>query len=140
MTCKTIGDVLRSLMATRGAASPFPDQSGNEPQPIEIVSDPTVSHGPWLNIAKIAAANARDVLERRDDDRSRAERRELYARTLGAARLARGPRFAFTFGARIKAKAKPKVKVERTEEVRAYFREYQRQRRAREKESVSSSP
>ena len=49
------------------------------------VSPPT----PWVDATKISAANARDVLARCEDDRSRAELQEHYEQTPGAAKLAR---------------------------------------------------
>jgi len=132
MRCKSIADVLRSLEASCGDASSFPDQSGNEPQAIEIVSDPPVSS--WLDVTKIAAANAPDVIERLErgmDDRTFEQRSADGSRGNAVARLSRPPKF--NFGAQVKAKsATPKVKAARprTDETRAYFREYQRRRRA----------
>jgi hypothetical protein len=86
---------------------------------------------PWVDLSKIRAASARDVVERRNDDRSRAERRELYARTLALAKSPRPPMFKFC--AQVKAKSAPRPKRERTDETRAYFREYQRKLRAKQK-------
>jgi hypothetical protein len=86
----------------------------------------------WIDPGRIRASTARDVLERVDDDRSRAERREQASQAFAAARLSRGPRLKFTFGA--KAKTKAKRKVERTPEVREYFRQYMQRRRARDRD------
>jgi hypothetical protein len=135
MPARSIADILRRMGETPPSVSSVDEECS---QPIEATSDLPVSFGsPWLDANRIRASCARDVLERRDDDRSRAERRELYARTLGAAKL----KFKFTFGAQGKAKAKAKpAKRERTDETRVYFREYQRRRRAREKAEQSSSP
>jgi hypothetical protein len=128
MPCRSIADVLRRL-------GEIP------PSDMTLVADglpePPVAPERWLGVARISAARARDVVERRDDDRSRAERRELYARTLGAAKLARPP--VFRFGAQVKAKSKsaPRPKRERTEETRAYFRDYMRERRARARDKMA---
>jgi hypothetical protein len=84
---RTIADILRRLGEV-------------PPSDMEIVSGPPVS--PWLDVRKIAAANARDVVRRRDDDRSLAWRREISSRALAEARLSRGPRFRF--GAQITGK------------------------------------
>ena len=109
-----IGDVLRGLEAD------FP-------------ASPCVPPETWIDGSRIRASCAKDVLERREDDRSRAERREQAAKAFAAARLSRPQRF--TFGAQAKAKSvpKPKPKVERTAEVREYFRQYMRERRAKQK-------
>jgi hypothetical protein len=55
---------------------------------------------------------------------------------IAVARLSRGPRFKFTFGAQTKVKAK-RPKVERTAEVKEYYRQYMRERRARKAAEVS---
>jgi hypothetical protein len=77
------------------------------------------------------------VLERTNDDRSRAERRELAAKAFAAAKLSRPPRF--TFGAQAKPKAK-RSKVERTADVREYFHVYMRERRARTRDNQAKEP
>jgi hypothetical protein len=84
-------------------------------------------------LTKIQASTARDVVQRRDDDRSNAQRRERGWQAFLATKRLNLHRF--TFGAQLKAKSapKPKVKRERTDATREYFREYQRQRRARVK-------
>jgi hypothetical protein len=91
----------------------------------------------WIDASRIRASCARDVIERVNDDRSRAERREQAAKAFAAAKLSRPPRF--TFGAQVKAKAK-RPKVERTAETRAYFREYMRERRARSRDNQAREP
>ena len=103
-----------------------------------------VTPAPWIDATRIAAANARDVIERHDDDRSLDWRRELYERTLGAARLARAPKF--NFSTKVKAKVMP-PKAERTaeerERYREYMRTYMRESRARQKATdalVNSQP
>lgn len=78
---------------------------------------------PWIDPAGICASCAKDVIERVSDDRSRAERRELYDRTLGAARLARAPKF--NFSTKVKAKVM-RPRAERTAEERERHREYMR--------------
>jgi hypothetical protein len=94
----------------------------------------------WVDPAKISAANSRDVLERVFDDRTFAEKSANGSRALAAARLSRPPKFRF--GAQVKAKAapKPKPKRQRTDETRAYFREYQRKLRAEQKAEAHTSP
>jgi hypothetical protein len=114
--CRSIADILRGM----GEVPPSEVRSVDRiaPQPIEIASDPPVSPGTlWIDRARIAAANARDVVERTMDDRSRAERRELYARTLGAVR---------GYGER---------SAEQTAKNRERMREYQRRRRAEKAEA-----
>jgi hypothetical protein len=101
-----------------------------------VDDDPPASpRAPWLRREAIAAANARDVVERRDDDRSNAQRREQGWQSLLATKRLNLHRF--TFGAQAQAQAKsapkPKAKRERTDETRAYFREYQRRLRAKQK-------
>jgi hypothetical protein len=87
---------------------------------------------PWLRF-RVDASLAKDVIERSDDDRSRAWRRELYARTLGAAKPVRPVKFNFGAQAKVKTAPKPKVKKERTPELREYFRNYGRMWRAKKK-------
>jgi hypothetical protein len=101
------------------------------PSDMALVDDglPAPPVSPWIDRATIAAANARDVVERRDDDHSLFWKRQLYERGLGATLAAR--RRKFTFGAQARPESAPKV--ERTPEVRAYFRQYMRERRARQK-------
>ena len=90
----------------------------------------------WIRRETIEAARSRDVQARRDDDRSRAWRREESSRALAEVRLSRPPKFRFTFGAQVKAKS-PRPKRERTGETRAYFREYMRARRARDRDKMA---
>ena len=87
------------------------------------------SFTPWIDADRIRASCARDVLERVLDDRTFWRRSEQGSCSLAAARLSRSAKF--NFGAKAKRVARPKV--ERTDEVRAYFREYQRRRRAEAK-------
>ena len=130
MSCRSIADVLRGL----GEAPPSDMAIVEEARP-----EPPVACGePWINPNWIAASHARDVLERRDDDRSLAWRREMGARFAAVARLSRPPKFKF--GAQVKAKvARPKV--ERTAEEKArhreYMRAYMRESRARQKADAS---
>jgi hypothetical protein len=132
---RTIRDILRGLLGD-GSDSGTPEKRS---QPIEIVSDPPVPPvSAWLDANRIRASIAKDVVERRDDDRSRAERREFYARTLGAAKLARPP--VFSFGAKAKVKSAPRPKVERTAEVREYHREYMRRRRSCNRDIEAREP
>jgi hypothetical protein len=127
---RTMADVLVGLIES----GLLPDQSGKEPQITDVASDPPVPPGtPWVDPNRIRAVNARDVLERVDDDRSRAERWEQASRAFAVAKLSRPPRF--TFGVHVKAKAK-RPKVARTAEVREYFRQYMRERRPRQKAST----
>ena len=124
MPYRSIADILRGL----GEVSPSDVALADDACP-----EPPVS--PWVDVTKIAASNARDVLERNADDRSRAERRELYARTLGAAKLSRSPVFRFD----VQAKVKKARKVERSAAVKEYHREYMRERRARLKADSSTN-
>jgi hypothetical protein len=124
---KTIRDILQGLL--EDFSSGAPEESS---QPIEIVSDPPASSAPWFDANRIRASCARDVLERVDDDRSSIWRREIGARSAAIARALR-PKPKFKFGAQGKAKtARPKRA--RTDETRAYFREYMRARRARDRD------
>jgi hypothetical protein len=85
---------------------------------------------PWIDANRIRAAIARDVVERVMDDRP-PELRRIHASLVRAFTLA---------SQRIKPKfvvyprpAEPKPKVARSDETKRYFREYQRERRARQK-------
>jgi hypothetical protein len=64
MKCRSIADVLRSL----GAVPPSDlfSAENTEPQPVEIASDPPA---PWCRVEMIAAALARDVVERGESPR-----------------------------------------------------------------------
>jgi hypothetical protein len=79
---------------------------------------------------RIRAAIARDVLERVLDDRTAwarsVEATEVHVRMRAATRIK--PRRVI-----YPRPAEPRPKVERTPEVKAYFREYQRERRAKQK-------
>ena len=127
MSCRSIADILRGL----GEVPP------SELAPIEVADDPPVPFGtPWVDADRIRVSLAKDFLERTDDDRSKAQRREQsgWQALLAAKRLSPN---RFTFGAQAKAKSEPKPKVkakkERTPELRAYFREYGRMWRAKKK-------
>jgi len=122
MPCKSIADVLRGL----GEIPPSDMALGKDAVPEALVPR-------WIDPARIRASTARDVLERVDDDRSRAERREQASQAFAAARLSRGPKYNFAFGSRTKAK-KVRPKVERTPEVREYFRQYMQRRRQRDRD------
>ena len=63
------------------------------------------------------------------------ERRAQSSRALAVARLSRP--LKFTYGAPKAVKVRPKV--ERTAETRAYFRDYMRERRARQKADASTN-
>jgi hypothetical protein len=78
----------------------------------------------------------RERLERGWDDRTFAERSANGSRALAVARLLRPP--VFRFGAQVKAK-RSRPKVERTEEVQEYYRQYMRERRARQKADASTN-
>ena len=116
MTCRSIADILRRMGET-----PPPDKSlfstqNKEPQPTEIATDPPVPPGtPWIDSSKIEASRARDILERTNDDRSLALRREQGAKALAVARLSRRPKFNFGAKAKPKSAPKPKAKRERTD-------------------------
>ena len=110
MPCRSIADILRGMGET-------------PPSERESVSDPPVSS--WVDPARIQASTAQDVLWRRDDDRSRAERSEQSAAAVVATRVTR--KFRYKFGAQTKARAN-RPKLERTPEVKEYFRQYQRER------------
>ena len=128
---RTMADVLAGLIES----GLLPDRSGKEPQAVDAASDPPVSLGtPWIDPNRIRASSARDVVERNNDDRSRAWRREMGARFAAVVRLSRPAKFRF--GAQVKAKA-ARLKPERTPEVREYFRLYMHERRAREKTDAS---
>jgi hypothetical protein len=141
--CQSMRDVLRSLMAFTGdtgePADALLEDAGPDAPPAlsEAVSEAPSAFAPWLDITKIQASMARDVLERTADDRSNAQRREQGWQSLQATKRLNLHRF--TFGAQAKAKAKakvapkPKAKRERTDETRAYFREYQRKLREKRK-------
>jgi hypothetical protein len=125
MKCRTIGDVLRSVLASYGGAS----SEISAPEP------PATPVSPWLDPARIRASTACDVVQRRDDDRSRAERRAQSSEALAVARLSRPPKF--NFGARVKAKAtsaRPKA------DMRDYMRRYMRERRARSRDNQAREP
>ena len=83
---------------------------------------------PWIDRTRIAAANARDVLGRSEDDRSRGEKRPGLADARCNASGAPSK-----FKPKAKSAPKPKVKKERTPELREYFRNYGRLWRARKK-------
>ena len=102
--------------------------------PIAQDNPPVSLTQPWVDMTRIAAANARDVLERTEDDRSRAERSAQATLTLAAMRVTR----RIKFKPRPKSAPKPKGKKERTPELRAYFREYGRKWRARKKEAQAA--
>ena len=80
----------------------------------------------WIDPSKISAATARDALERVLDDRTFVQRLAQGTRSLAGALAAAGlsrPR-KFTFGVKVKSKAAPRPKPERTAETREYFRTY----------------
>jgi hypothetical protein len=84
----------------------------------------------WIDMNRIRAAIARDVLERVMDDRTSwarsVEASEVFTRLRAAARI-KPKRVIYPRA------AEPKPKVERTPEVKEYFRLYQRTRRQRQK-------
>jgi hypothetical protein len=124
MRCRSIADVLRGL----GEIPPSEMAIVNDGLP-----EPPVPSGRWLDCSKVAASTARDVVERVMDDRSRAERRAQSSEALAVARLARPPKFRF--GALAKTGPKRTRKVERTAEVKEYYRQYMRERRAAQRVS-----
>jgi hypothetical protein len=121
MPCRSIADVLRGM-------GEIP------PSDTEIVSDPLVSSAPWIRRETIEAARSRDVLdaiERGQDNRTFEQRSADATRARAAQAAAQPVKWKFIFSP--KAAAKPRPKRERTAEVREYFREYQRRRRAEAK-------
>ena len=102
-------------------------------------AEPSSVFPPWLDTTTISAANARDVIERqsrRPDDRT-FEQRSADATGARVARAATS-RVKWRFTINPAKVAKPRPKRERTDEMRAYFREYQRRLRAKAKaEAVS---
>ena len=161
MGCHSIGDVLRSLERYRleashadirdiaecpepAATAPLAAQTDAAKLKVDFqfdetkateASDPPVPYAqPWIDREKIAAANARDVVERVDDDRSRAQRREQQGwQSLLAAKRPSPNRFTFAAKLRAKGAPKPKRKRERTDETREYFALKMRELRARKK-------
>ena len=131
-----MADVLQGLIES-GLVSVTTEK---ERQPAEIVSDPAAPYAPWFDASRIAAANARDVLERLErgmDDRTFEQRSADATEARARTRAAQPVKWRFNFSS--KAAAKPRPKVERTDEVRAYFREYQRRLRARQKADASTN-
>jgi hypothetical protein len=121
MHCRSIADILRGM----GEVPPSDMETAGDGPPAPSVS-------PWLDPARIRAATARDVLERLErgvDDRTLEERRADGAKGLAVARLSRPP--VFKFGAQAKS---VRWKVERTAEVKEYYRTYMRERRARDRD------
>jgi hypothetical protein len=100
---------------------------------------PPVACGePWLDVMKIAAANARDVLERNNDDRSYAVKSALGSHFAAVVRAVRKTKRL----SQPKSPPKLKRKRERTPELREYYREYQRklrEKRARRKAEMADA-
>ncbi len=92
---------------------------------------------PWVDANRIRASLARDVIERRDQ-RTYAERQAdaMKSRATLIATLGYTPKFTFSTKPKV---AKPRPKKERTDETRAYFREYQRRLRAKAKAEAAST-
>jgi hypothetical protein len=90
---------------------------------------------PWIDRAKIAAATARDVLERNEDDRSRAQRSVLGSHFAAVVRAVHKTKRIV----KPKAAPKPKVKKERTPELKEYYRNYGRMWRARRKAEMADA-
>jgi hypothetical protein len=120
MSCRSIADILRRMGITPPSESATIAIADEAPVPLAT---------PWIDRTRIAAANARDVLGRSEDDRSRAERSAQASQTLAAMRAAHRVKFK----PKAKSAPKPKVKRERTPELREYFRNYGRLWRARKK-------
>ena|ERR1700727_952265 len=127
MRCKSIADILRGI----GEIPPSEKETVSGPP---VPPAPPVS--PWLDPARIRASTARDVLERGNDDRSRAERRAQSSEALAVARLSRPPKFNFGAKAKVKAvrPARPKA------DMRDYMRNYMRERRARSRDNQAREP
>jgi hypothetical protein len=97
---------------------------------------PVPSASPWVDASRIAAATSPDVkaaIENGRDDRSFVQRSADGSKARACAQPAK---WKYTYGAK-PPKAKRR-RVERTPEVRAYFREWARKQRAREKASTNA--
>ena len=124
----TIADILRGL----GEIPPSDVALVEEARP----ESPVPLATPWVKREKIAAANARDVVERNNDDRSYAMKSALGSHFAAVVRAVHKTKRIV----KPKAAPKPKVKKERTPELREYFREYQRKLRAKRKAEAFASP
>jgi hypothetical protein len=134
MGCHSIADILRGL----GEVPPSEVRSTDriEPQPIEIVTDPPMSLAtPWIDPDRIRASIAKDVVERNNDDRSYAVKSALGSHFVAVVRAVHKTKRIV----KPKAAPKPKVKKERTPELKEYYRNYGRMWRARRKAEMADA-
>ena len=133
MPCRSIADVLRGLGEVPPPEVALVDAGGPEPS--------QAPGTPWLDPARIRASVAKDVLarlERGCDDRTFEQRSADATAARARTRAAQRVKWRFTFSP--KAAAKSRAKKERTDATRAYFREYQRRRRAEAKAELTDVP
>jgi hypothetical protein len=130
MPSKSIADILRGLGEVPPSETVLVEEARSEP--------PLARGGPWVQPDRIRASTSRDVqerLERGMDDRSYAMKSALGSHFASVARAVHKTKRIV----KPKAAPKPKVKKERTPELKEYYRNYGRVWRAQKKAEMADA-